>query len=464
MTLEQMREEREKLRLASIAKLDLAESDGRELTDDERGEVDGMIVDMDRLDDDIKRGDRLVAATATAKAAQARISTPDPITEPQASDPPTEPATRPVVVAARHGVLKAFKGQDFERQAFRCGQWIKAINGNTTATRWCHENGVSIRRVNDDETRAMGETINSAGGFTVPTEFSAAVIDIKEEYGVFRRNARKWDMVRDSIKIPRSTSAGLTVEALGENPTSDITESDASFDEVELNIKNWATNTRVSNDLLADSAINVADYLADRMGFAYALKEDQAAFTGDGSVTYQGILGIADKFEANTSFRGFINAATAANDTIPEMDLADFIPVLGGVIPAFWSRSKWYMSSAMWARVETLLANAGGNTIATVQAGTTGRVFMGFPVELTQVMPSNLTTDYTNLVMAIFGDLSSSSSLGDRSAMTLMVDPFTYQGRNQTRFTSISRWDIVNHDIGSATDLGPIAVLAGGTG
>jgi len=84
------------------------------------------------------------------------------------------------------GKLKAFKGartaQENESNAFRSGQFVRAaLFNDDRANRWCRENGIDVR--------AMGVSVNTAGGFTVPEEMATAIIDLREELA----NAKEHD-------------------------------------------------------------------------------------------------------------------------------------------------------------------------------------------------------------------------------------------------------------------------------
>ena len=59
----------------------------------------------------------------------------------------------------------------------------------------------------------------------------AAIIDLREQYGVFRQNTRVVRMGSDTLTIPRRAS-GLTGYFVGE--AASITESTGTFDQVSL--------------------------------------------------------------------------------------------------------------------------------------------------------------------------------------------------------------------------------------
>jgi len=108
--------------------------------------------------------------------------------------------------------------------------------------------------------------------------------------------------------------------------------------------------------------------------------------------------------------------------------------------------------------MERLAAAAGGSTWENIAAGGP-RSFLGYPVELVSgtVFPK---ADTTSQIMCVFGDLAQSSTLGDRRSMSMRVTE-TGNDASYDRLSVISsaRWDINNHDLGSATVAGPVVCL-----
>jgi HK97 family phage major capsid protein len=70
-----------------------------------------------------------------------------------------------------------------------------------------------------------------------PVQFNQAIIDLREEYGVFRMAVAPTPMGSDSMTIPRR-AGGLTAYFPGENGA--ITESQKSWGQVTLNAKKIA--------------------------------------------------------------------------------------------------------------------------------------------------------------------------------------------------------------------------------
>jgi phage head maturation protease len=79
----------------------------------------------------------------------------------------------------RGGALKAFRGTDAIKVAHRAGMFFLAtLGGQERAQSFCRENGIAIERAHSGNT-------NSLGGFLVPDEFEAVIMDLRLQYGAF---------------------------------------------------------------------------------------------------------------------------------------------------------------------------------------------------------------------------------------------------------------------------------------
>lgn len=350
--------------------------------------------------------------------------------------------------------LKAFKSAD---DAYKSGMWLCASFAKDQVVRdqalnWCQANGMPA------VVKYQAEGINTAGGFLVPTEFNSAVVDIREEFGTFRQNARVVPMSSDSVTMPRRAS-GVTAYYVGEN--SQITESQKGWDSIQLTAKKLACLTRMSTELAEDAAINVADDLAREMAYAFAVTEDAAGWTCDGTSTYGGIQGVKPKFVAGLgSFVGAVDL-TSGHDTIAEVDAADIAKVMAA-LPRYARRNaKFFMSQQMWdGAFQRLIAAAGGNSTMTMDR-TVPLKYLGYPVVLDQTLPVGGTIN--DVPMFYFGDLSLACKLGSRRDIRVMISTDRYMEFDQIGIQATERFDIVVHDIGDSSAAGPIVAAMGNT-
>lgn len=104
----------------------------------------------------------------------------------------------------------------------------------------------------------MTENVPSTGGFVVPEQFAAWLLDASLESELIRPRATIWPMTSDTLKVPgwdssdhtSSLFGGLTGTWLDE--AGSATEVNAKFRQIQLHAKKLACYTSASNELVAD--------------------------------------------------------------------------------------------------------------------------------------------------------------------------------------------------------------------
>jgi HK97 family phage major capsid protein len=331
-------------------------------------------------------------------------------------------------------------------EAYRFGRFIMAARGHRKSIDWCSANGLV--------TKGHTESINSAGGFLVPDEFESSLISLRERYGVFRRNARNVPMSTDTKRMPRRKST-LTAYAVGEAAAG--TESEQVFDQVNLVAQKFMVLTTASNELNEDAIVNLGDDIANEIAHAFALKEDECGFNGDGTSTYGGIVGVIPAIEAISSAAGISDATASSFDDVTLANIMELMAKL----PAYADSPacKWYCSKAFYhAVMEKLAYSAGGVTNREIRDGTATPVFFGYPVEFVQVMRKTYTNDTIPL---LFGDLSMAAYFGDRRQTSIAFSDSALNAFEQDEIAvrGTERFDIKCANLGDATDAGPIVAM-----
>lgn len=412
---------------------DLALAEDRDMTLEEKTQADELLAQTEGLGKDLERSMKI-----EAKAKE--ILNVRPISTPETTGAKgLVPAT-----AKRHGKLKAFSN-DFD--AYASGQFLRAtVTKNETAAQWCREHGIM---------NAHSTTTNSAGGYLVPEGFENAIINLREEYGIFRQNARVYPMTEPTVYVPRRQT-GFTAYYVGENSAG--TESDASFSQVKLDAKKLMILTRMSQELSDDAIIQLADFVAQEMAYSFAVQEDQAGFLGDGTSTYGGIVGLSNALAA-----GSIVTAANNDDTFAELEEAFFTEAVGKLARFPGIQPRWYVHNAFfWNAMVRLLMAKGGNNISDSQSGPTGLNFLGYPVVLVNALPSALTA-LPSTIVGFFGDLGMTATMGSRSGISIVTDSSRYFEYDQIAVRCTQRYDIVVHELGTSTIAGPMVALKMGT-
>jgi HK97 family phage major capsid protein len=416
----------------------VAESEKRELSADENTRVETITKDgglLDLLNKEVATKEKQAQVMEVAHAGMNSRYDSD-------LNSRSEATIRVPARARAHQPLKAFRGPNAEADAYASGQFLRAtIGGNSQAKQWCQDHGLQIRT-------AMGENNDLLGGVLVIPQFESAIINLKEQFGIFGQYVRNVPMTSDQWIGPRRLS-GLTAYAVTE--AQEITASDATMNQVSLTAKKWGTLTRISSELNEDSIVAIADFLAQEIAYAHAVKEDQSGFLGDGTPTYNGVMGLA-----NSLLAGSVATAAGGQNTAAALTIAVFqdavakLPQFPGISP------RWFVHSAVyWNVLARLQLAAGGNNVTDLGNGPVMQ-FMGYPVVFSQALPSTIGS---STKFAYFGDLSLAATKGNRRGVTIAADASRYFEFDQTAIRSTLRYDINIHELGTATVAGPMVSL-----
>jgi len=429
-TAEDIRNEMSDLHAKCQALIELAKDETRDFTDEETAQFDEWQAAYESLEtEDLPRAEKFEARVAQ-RAKPIQVA---PLNAPKA----------PARVRAT-GKLKSFADPE---SAYASGRWIAAnLYGHESSRQWCDDHGI--------RSALSGDNI-SKGGILVPEQFEQSIIDLREQYGVFRRKARVANMTGNTLEVPRRSS-GVTAYFVGENE--EVTESDKAWDSASLTARKLGVLCRYSSEISEDSFISLADDIAGEIAYAFAVKEDACGFLGTGAnTTYGGIAGLITQCAAATAT--VVTAATG-NTAFSTFDLADFEAMVGKLPMYPGIRPEWYISQAGFAAsMMRLMDAAGGNTTAQL-AGGVGKEFLGYPVNIVQTMNSTLTAQTSTNGIAYFGDLSLAATLGNRRGIALKSSEDRYLEYDQMAILGTERFDIVVHDVGDTSNPGAMIMLA----
>ena len=130
-----------------------------------------------------------------------------------------------------------------------------------------------------DVRNALSVGTDANGGYTVPDEFHRQLIEALEENNIFRGIAN----------VIRTNSGTRTIPIAADNGKASwveegnaIGESDLTFGVATLSAYKLACAIRVSNELLHDSAFDIAGHIANRFGVRFGNAEEDAFINGKG--------------------------------------------------------------------------------------------------------------------------------------------------------------------------------------
>lgn len=339
---------------------------------------------------------------------------------------------------------KSLSQAEANKQAHRFGMFLMATLGKKPAAiKYCTQNGIPLA--------GMTEGVNEDGGALVPMEFENTLILLREKYGIFRSRSSVRPMSREQLTVFRQTG-GLTAYFIDEEDA--ITASKAAFDRVQLNAKKLGALAYLSSELDADSALDLGDHLMGEMAYAFAKKEDQCGFIGDGTSTYGGMVGVTQKLIDVFTVSGGTGLILGSGNAWSELTLGDFHKVKGA-LPEFAEEGNpaWFCSKTFYATVmEKLMLASGGVTAAEIAAGAPRR-FLGYDVVVTQAMASS---EANSQVPAVLGDLSMGTTFGDRRQTSVAWSEHYAFANDQLAVRGTQRFDINCHDVGETGVAGPV--------
>ena len=325
-------------------------------------------------------------------------------------------------------------------------QFVGALHGDKS----CAD---AVRAEYQEYGATMNTQQNSAGGFLVPSDLLPTLIDLREQYGVVGRNANVINVSAPTGSIPRRTGRPAAV-FINEPRSADIATGDLSFDQVNYQVKPIASFTPASFELEEDSLIDISALVFRHAMEEFAYTEDNCAFNGTGTSAFGGIRGILNILE-DAAHAG--SSITAGSGEITYGTLkVDTLTGAVGLIPDYANDgAKWFgHRAALGNTFDRLKMTAGGNTIQIVE-GRTIRQWGGYPIEVSQVLNSTLTT-LAGLSGPIFGNMAQACHLFRKGGILMARSTEAQFMKAHVVYRTIQRFDFVMSERGTATAAGPL--------
>lgn len=218
------------------------------------------------------------------------------------------------------------------------------------------------------EAKALSEGSDSAGGFTVPVDFQSQMIMKSAAYATIRPMATVIQTSRDVVVFPRIPYTATATDDSGnkrftsavrmtwggENPATSTTArvTDQTIGQVEVKVNTAISSQLVSNDLLEDNAVDLATYLIDNTGEAFALGENAAFITGTGVAQPTGLITSAQLGTIGNTVSGTNADITTSGDSFSGLRIVQMFYAL----PAQYRRNASFLvSSKTMQQIESLV-------------------------------------------------------------------------------------------------------------
>jgi HK97 family phage major capsid protein len=287
--------------------------------------------------------------------------------------------------------------------------YFKAYSRYLSLAARFHDPGIAMTMMTAEEQKALSEGSDAAGGFLVPPDLQAQILNRTAQVAVVRRRATVRNTTRDVLQwtaiAPHGTSGSIYSSNfvggwVGE--ASAFSDTDPVFQLFPIMIKKVRVGTKLSNDLIADSVANVLASLSEDGARNMALVEDSGFIAGDGAALQPvGILnaGVAT-VDVEGSTADTISNAAGAGSSAKLVTLAYTLPA------QYASGASWLMRRSIEGKVRNL-NDSGGRPLWPAYSGSgfapAPTDLIGSPVDNSDFMPADGTN--ANKVI-VYGDFS----------------------------------------------------------
>lgn len=232
--------------------------------------------------------------------------------------------------------------------------------------------------------KALAENVGATGGFLVPEEFQARILQVQATDALIRPGAEVIPMTRRTVQIPSLDQTGTTagepsffggITASWTEEAGQIDETEPVFRNVLLTAHTLSLYTRASDQLLDDSAVSLEAFLMGNNGFPGAMVwyEDFNFLQGDGVGKPHGII--------NSGALISITRATAS-----QVNYADVTGMMARLMPA--SNAVWLASQSVFNQLMNMTGPAGNLSFlwGNAEQGFPP-VLLGLPIFFTDKLP-----------------------------------------------------------------------------
>lgn len=293
------------------------------------------------------------------------------------------------------------------------------------------------------ERHALVVKQDDLGGFLVPDDWRAELIRDMSVQAVFLRFARVINTTRPAVKWPSiqtpTSNAGIVasgfagdwkVEAPTTGGTAPTVQNQPTWGNEEIQVHRWQPDViEVSDELFADSAIDLEAVLRELIAehFALDLDNECATTTGTGVNRPLGILSDVDA----------TNIATVASGAAAALTYGGLVDLFTTLPAPYRQNGTFMMNSGTWGAVLKLEDTAGSNIIP--PQATPGTLW-GRPIAFNEFMPAVAASaepiifgDFRHYIVAIRADLRV-QRLVERYAPNIGLLPIARAGGGAVRF------------------------------
>ena len=295
---------------------------------------------------------------------------------------------------------------------------------------WDGEGDGKARTQHITEAKALAENVGATGGFLVPTEFQARILQVQETETVVRPRAEIIRMSRRTATIPSLDQTGTVTGGFSwfggvvtyyQEEAASLTESSFTFRDTTLNAHTLTAYTRSSNQLLDDTAVSLEDFLMRILPRALAHQGDYDMLQGDGVGKPTGVV--------NSGATITVNREGTLNVTY-----VDITNMIAKALPSM--NSIWVASQSILPKLLTMSGPSGNPAYlwGSAERGVPNNL-LGRPIVFTDKLPVLGTAG--DLMLCDFGYYL----VGDRQAVTIDMSTHERFANDQSSWRAKMRFD-----------------------
>ncbi len=286
-------------------------------------------------------------------------------------------------------------------------------------------------------TRAQSEGTASAGGYTVPETFRNKIVERMKAFGGVASVA---EVITTADGRPMewmtNDDTGNTGAIVAENGAP-AGGADLVFGQKTLGAYKYMAvgasglALKVPVELLQDSAINLQDFIARKLGERIARAQATHLVTGNGTTQPLGLTTGITPIELGTA-----------------LSYAHLLTVVHSVDPEYRANAAWMFNDATLKAIHGLVDGNGRPLLNASVDGITGRPAMsllGYPIVIDQAFSTYDAAD-DDLPMGAFGDFREGYVIRRVRDVQMIVDPLTYSLNAQVGFIAWARMDATQNN------------------
>jgi len=411
-TSKQLREERGGLIEEGKNLLKLAETEKRELTDDEQTRMDTIHAEVDALKvkvNTVEKQERLNAEAALLVA-------------PKANDVSDKDKRDVATFSLVKAIRSQLPNQKLEGIELEMHQEAK----KEANERGLKIEGVGVPAMLMTEKRDLNVGTDGDGGYTVETEVDGFIPVLRPRLQVEALGATMLRGLVGNVDIPRNNLAGA---AAWEGEGDDNAEAVQTFDKLSLSPKRVGGFSYFSKQLLAQSSIDVEAFVRNDLEMAIKIAVDAAAINGAGSSGVpEGIL--------NTT--GIGNVAGGTNGLAPTRAHIIGLETEIAVDNADIGNMAYLTTPGVRGKLKNTATDSGSG----IFVWGNGMELNGYNAQVSTQVPNDLTKGSGTALNAILFGVWSELMIGNWAGMDLVVDPYTLSKKAQIQIVANTWWDL----------------------